>query len=593
MCNILIFGLKLNQQKTKLEKTTMKMSKLFVQTLREFPNDAEAISHKLLVRAGFIKKLANGIYTYMPLAQRVLTKISNIVREEMNASGAQELLMPFVQPAEVWQKSGRWSKYGKELLRCKDRHEVEMCLAPTHEEVVTSVVADVAKSYKQLPLNVYQIQTKFRDEIRPRFGLLRGREFIMKDAYSFHTSQEDLEREYEVMAQTYTNIFNRCGLETKAVQSDSGAIGGAVSHEYMVLTDTAVGENDVFYCEKCDYSANSNHAVSILPQEATDGADYGYTEEKLIDTPNTKTIEDLSKFLKINANCILKAVAYIADSKPVIAMIRGDKEIEETKLLNALNALEIRPMEESEIREYLNSTAGYISYKNADKSKVRVIFDNTAKNMKNFVLGANEKDKHYVGYNLEEDIKEFYDISTVKEGEFCPICKAPLKVTRGIEVGNIFQLGTRYSKPMNAVYTDIDGQLKPYIMGCYGIGVSRTMAAAIEKYHDDWGIVWPIEIAPYHVDVVPVDTKDETQMQIAQKIYEELQKMNIEVVLDDRSDRAGVKFKDADLIGFPIRITVGKTVSEGLVEFKTRKDGVVKKITPTEAITECQKILLN
>ncbi len=569
----------------------MRMSKLFVQTLREFPNDAEAISHKLLVRAGFIKKLANGIYTYMPLAQRVLNKISNIVREEMNSSGAQELLMPFVQPAEVWQKSGRWAKYGKELLRCKDRHDNEMCLAPTHEEVVTSVVADVAKSYKQLPLNVYQIQTKFRDEIRPRFGLLRGREFIMKDAYSFHTSQEDLEREYKVMAQTYTNIFKRCGLETRAVQSDSGAIGGAVSHEYMVLTDTAVGENDVFYCDKCGYSANSNHAISILPTEATDGAKYGYTKEEIIDTPNVKTIEDLSKFLKIDTNCILKTVAYIADSKPVIAMIRGDKEVEETKLLNALNALEIRPMEEEEIKELLNSQAGFISYRGIDESKVRVVFDNTVKNMKNFVLGANEKDKHIVGANLESDITEFHDISLVKVGEYCPDCKAPLNVTRGIEVGNIFQLGTKYSEPMNALYTDIDGQLKPYIMGCYGIGVSRTMAAAIEKYHDDFGIIWPTEIAPFHVVVVPVDTNDTNQMETAEKIYNELNSLNIETVIDDRQDRAGVKFKDADLIGFPIRITVGKTLSEGLVEFKTRKDGVMKKITPDEAVKECQKIL--
>ncbi len=571
----------------------MKMSKLFVQTLREFPNDAEAISHKLLVRAGFIKKLANGIYTYMPLAQRVLNKISNIVREEMNASGAQELLMPFVQPAEVWQKSGRWAKYGKELLRCKDRHDNEMCLAPTHEEVVTSVVSDVAKSYKQLPLNVYQIQTKFRDEIRPRFGLLRGREFIMKDAYSFHTSQEDLEREYKVMAQTYTNIFNRCGLETKAVQSDSGAIGGAVSHEYMVLTDTAVGENDVFYCDSCDYSANSNHAISILPIQETNGADYGYNEEKTVDTPNVKTIEDLSKFLKINENCILKAVAYIADSKPAIAMIRGDKEIEETKLMNALNAIEIRPMEESEIKEYLNSEAGFISYRSVGKSKVKVIFDNTVKGMKNFVIGANERDKHIVGANLEEDIKEFHDISVVKVGEFCPVCKKPLKITRGIEVGNIFQLGTKYSEPMNAVYTDENGELKPYIMGCYGIGVSRTMAAAIEKYHDDFGIIWPIEIAPYHVIVIPVDTKDPVQAEKADEIYNKLNELGIETIIDDRADRAGVKFKDADLIGFPIRITVGRTISEGLVEFKLRKEGEVKKLTPEEAIEECQKILLN
>ncbi len=558
----------------------MKMSKLFVQTLREFPNDAEAISHKLLVRAGYIKKLANGIYTYMPLAQRVLTKISNIVREEMNASGAQELLMPFVQPAEVWQKSGRWQKYGKELLRCKDRHDNEMCLAPTHEEVITSVVGEVVNSYKQLPLNVYQIQTKFRDEIRPRFGLLRGREFIMKDAYSFHTSQEDLEREYEVMGKTYTSIFNRCGLETKAVQSDSGAIGGAVSHEYMVLVDTMVGENDVFYCKNCSYSANSNHAISKLPIEITDG---GFEKEEIVDTPNIKTIEDLAKFLNIDSNCILKAVAYIADSRPVIAMIRGDKEVEETKLMNALNALEIRPMENEEVRELLGMEPGFISYRNVDKSKVRVIFDNTAKGMKNFVLGANVKDKHIVGANLEDGI-EFCDISLVKEGELCPECNKPLYITRGIEVGNIFQLGTKYSEPMGACYTDEKGQLKPYIMGCYGIGVSRTMAAAVEKYHDDFGIVWPIEIAPYHVDIVPVNIDDETQSKTAYEIYEKLIKAGIEAVIDDRADRAGVKFKDADLIGFPIRITVGKTIQEGLVEYKTRKDGVMIKLTPDEAV---------
>ena len=558
----------------------MKMSKLFVQTLREFPNDAEAISHKLLVRAGYIKKLANGIYTYMPLAQRVLTKISNIVREEMNASGAQELLMPFVQPAEVWQKSGRWQKYGKELLRCKDRHDNEMCLAPTHEEVITSVVGEVVNSYKQLPLNVYQIQTKFRDEIRPRFGLLRGREFIMKDAYSFHTSQEDLEREYEVMGKTYTSIFNRCGLETKAVQSDSGAIGGAVSHEYMVLVDTMVGENDVFYCKNCSYSANSNHAISKLPIETTDG---GFEKEEIVDTPNIKTIEDLAKFLNIDSNCILKAVAYIADSRPVIAMIRGDKEVEETKLMNALNALEIRPMENEEVRELLGMEPGFISYRNVDKSKVRVIFDNTAKGMKNFVLGANVKDKHIVGANLEDGV-EFCDISLVKEGELCPECNKPLYITRGIEVGNIFQLGTKYSEPMGACYTDEKGQLKPYIMGCYGIGVSRTMAAAVEKYHDDFGIVWPIEIAPYHVDIVPVNIDDETQSKTAYEIYEKLIEAGIEAVIDDRADRAGVKFKDADLIGFPIRITVGKTIQEGLVEYKTRKDGVMIKLTPDEAV---------
>ncbi len=558
----------------------MKMSQLLVKTLRENPSDAEAISHILLVRAGYIKKLASGIYNYMPLMQRVLTKISNIIREEMNASGAQELLMPFVQPAELWQKSGRWAKYGKELMRMKDRSDNEMCLAPTHEEVVTNLVGETINSYKQLPLNVYHIQLKFRDEIRPRFGLLRGREFIMKDAYSFHTSQEDLEREYEVMAKTYTNIFNRCGLETKAVQSDSGAIGGAVSHEFMVLTDTEVGENDVFYCTTCDYSANSNHAISHLNIVETDG---GFKEEKTVDTPNVKTIEDLAKFFNIETNCILKAVAYIADSKPVIAMIRGDKEIEETKLLNAVDALEIRPMENAEIQDFLNSEAGFISYRGVDTSKVKVLFDNSAKGMKNFVIGANEKDKHIVGANLEENI-EFVDISLVKEGELCPICKKPLKVTRGIEVGNIFQLGDKYSKPMNAVYTDENGELKPYIMGCYGIGVTRVAAAAIEKYHDDWGIMWPEAIAPYKVIVIPVNTQDELQMKTAVEIYENLKAKGVEAVIDDRDDRAGVKFKDADLIGFPYKIVVGKSIAEGKVELKKRDSKEAELLTPAEVI---------
>ncbi len=570
----------------------MKMSKLFVQTLREFPNDAEAISHKLLVRAGYIKKLTSGIYSYLPLMQRVLTKINKIVREEMNAAGAQELLMPFVQPAELWLKSGRWEVYGKELARLNDRHGNQMCLAPTHEEVVTSVASGILSSYKQLPVNLYHIQTKFRDEIRPRFGLLRGREFIMKDAYSFHSSQESLEEEYENMARAYTRIFKRCGLETKMVQSDSGAIGGNVSHEFMVLTSTQSGEDDVFYCENCDYAANSNHAISKLQKEFTDGAEFGYGEEKILDTPNVKTIDELAKFLKIEPYCILKAVLYIADSKPVLVMIRGDKEVEETKLLNIVNALEIRSATNEEAIEYLGCEVGYLSYLNVDRNKVKVIFDNSAKGMKNFVLGANEPHKHIVGYNFKEE-NEFCDVSLVKEGEYCPCCGSPLKITRGIEVGNIFQLGTKYSKPMGATYTDEKGKDKPFIMGCYGIGITRTAAAAIEKYHDDFGIVWPKEIAPYHVDIVPVNADDSEQMDVALKLYNALNSLGIETVLDDRADRAGVKFKDSELIGFPYRITVGKTIKEGLVEFKHRKSGEVEKLTPGEAVERCKQLLLN
>lgn len=394
----------------------MKMSKLFVQTLREFPQGAEAISHKMLVRAGYIKKLANGIYSYLPLMKRVISKVEQIAREELNRAGAQELLMPFVQPAELWQKSGRWQVYGKELLRMKDRHDTELCLGPTHEEVITSIVDGILTSYKQLPINLYQFQLKFRDEIRPRFGLLRGREFIMKDGYSFHTSQESLDKEYQNMWMTYKRIFERCGLETKAVQSDSGAIGGKVSHEFMVLTETQTGEDDVFYCKDCDYSANSNHAISILNEEITTTR---FEKEEIVDTPNIRTIKELSEFLNVNENNILKSVLYIVDSKPVMVMIRGDKEVEETKLLNAVMGLEIRKATEIEASELTGSKAGFLSCLNLDESKVKVLYDKSARGMKNFVVGINEVDKHMVGYNFKKE-HEFIDLSLVKAGEKCP-----------------------------------------------------------------------------------------------------------------------------------------------------------------------------
>lgn len=567
----------------------MKMSKLFVQTLREFPQGAEAISHKMLVRAGYIKKLANGIYSYLPLMKRVISKVEQIAREELNRAGAQELLMPFVQPAELWQKSGRWQVYGKELLRMKDRHDTELCLGPTHEEVITSIVDGILTSYKQLPINLYQFQLKFRDEIRPRFGLLRGREFIMKDGYSFHTSQESLDKEYQNMWVAYKRIFERCGLETKAVQSDSGAIGGKVSHEFMVLTETQTGEDDVFYCKDCDYSANSNHAISILNEEITTTR---FEKEEIVDTPNIRTIKELSEFLNVNENNILKSVLYIVDSKPVMVMIRGDKEVEETKLLNAVMGLEIRKATEIEASELTGSKAGFLSCLNLDESKVKVLYDKSAKGMKNFVVGINEVDKHMVGYNFKKE-HEFIDLSLVKAGEKCPKCGKPLYITRGIEVGNIFQLGDKYSKPMNATYTDENGENKPYIMGCYGIGITRTAAAAIEKHHDDYGIIWPLAIAPYHCVVVPVNIQEEEQNKIANEIYTKLLNNGVEVVLDDRADRAGVKFKDADLIGFPYRITVGKTIKDGLIEFKTRSTNEVITITPDEAILKITEAVNN
>lgn len=569
----------------------MKMSKMFLQTLREFPSDAEVISHKMLARAGFIKKLAPGVYTYQPLMWKVLKKIENIVREEMDRAGAQELLMPFVQPKELWEESGRWEVYGRELMRLKDRHDRDMCLGPTHEEIITSVARDTLKSYKQLPVNLYQIQSKFRDEIRPRYGLLRGREFIMKDAYSFDIDEAGLDKEYENMAQAYKRIFERCGLETKMVQSDSGAIGGSVSHEFMVITDTDAGENDVFYCNDCDYSANSNHAVSNLPEAVIDGKEF-FKEAKIVDTPSTHSIEDLCEFLKIPSTLILKTLVYIVDKKPVLALIRGDKTVEETKLMNAVGGIDIRIASAAEIAELMaekgfDAVPGFIG----PMKGVKIVADETVKDLKNFVVGINQTDKHLVGANWNDIANEcepfeFVDIRLVERGEFCPQCGKPLQVTKGIEVGNIFKLGTKYSKPMNAVYTDVNGKTHPYVMGCYGIGISRTAAAAVEAHYDEHGIKWPIAIAPYHVVIVPVNIKDELQMKVANEMYECLKAAGIEVLLDDRDERAGVKFKDADLIGFPYRVTVGKTINEGFVEFKTRETDVQEKYTPDEATSK-------
>ena len=576
----------------------MKMSRLFVQTLREYPSDAEVISHKLLVRAGYIRKLAQGVYNYMPLMWRVLKKVENIVREEMDAAGAQEMLMPFVQPEELWQESGRWNVYGKELMRLKDRHGRGMCLGPTHEEVITSVAREGIKSYKQLPVNLYQIQSKFRDEVRPRYGLLRGREFIMKDAYSFDSSQEGLEKSYADMAKAYYKIFERCGLETKAVQSDSGAIGGAVSHEYMVLIDdneNNAGKNDVFFCKNksCGYAANANHAVSVLESAEVDGAKFGFSEFKKVDTPNTTTIEELAAFLKVPATVILKSMIYVADNKIVMALIRADKTFEETKVMNAVGANEIRSAAPAELEAIFGASKGFVGPKDIEQvkipeeyegEKITVVADLTAQEMKNFVIGANETDKHFTGVNWSDlNTPIFADIRLVEAGEKCPDCGEPLYVTKGIEVGNIFQLGTKYSKAMNAVYLDENGKTQPFIMGCYGIGISRTAAAAVERHHDEHGIKWPIAIAPYHVDIVPVNIQDELQMKVANEIYEKLLAAKVEAVLDDRDERAGVKFKDADLIGFPFRITVGKTITEGLVEFKVRETDEVFKVKPEEA----------
>jgi len=571
----------------------MKMSSLFVTTLRENPSDAEVISHQLLVRAGYIRRLSNGIYSYLPLMWKVLKKVEDIVREEMDASGAQELLMPILQPKELWQESGRWEVYGKELMRLKDRHEREMALGPTHEEIITSLAKSEISSYKQLPVNLYQIQSKFRDEIRPRFGLLRGREFIMKDAYSFDIDEPGLDESYKKMTDAYTKIFLKCGLETRMVESDSGAIGGNVSHEFMVLTRTDSGENDVLYCDSCNYAANSNRAESKLLPAQTDG---GFSEAKILDTPDTKTINELAGFLNVPASTICKTLVYIADSRPVLALIRGDMAVEEIKLKNAIGANEIRIATSEEIQELMNkfnfeAETGFIG---PNGINVQKIADPSITDLKNFIVGINQTDKHLVGANWNIDIdipKNLADIRLAQPGELCPKCQGKLEITKGIEVGNIFKLGTKYSKKMNATFTDESGKEKHFIMGCYGIGISRTAAAAIERYHDKDGIQWPMPIAPYHVLIVPVNIQDKLQWDTASEIYEELSKEKVEVIIDDRDYRAGVKFKDADLIGFPIRLTVGKTINDGLVEIKLRSSGEQFTVSKEEAVMKVKALV--
>lgn len=573
----------------------MRMTQLLAPTLRENPADAEVVSHQLLVRAGYIRRLANGVYNYLPLMWRVLRKVEQIVRDEMDRAGAQELLMPILQPAEVWQASGRWDVYGDLMMRVKDRHGREYGLAPTAEEVITDIATKEVRSYRQLPINLYQIQTKYRDEIRPRFGLLRGREFIMKDAYSFHSNQESMDAEYQNMADTYTRIFERCGLETRQVRSDSGAIGGSVSHEYMVLTRIAEGEqesgeNDVFFCDSCDYAANAERAESVLPELNTVG---DHSEAKVLETPNASSIEALERKFQLRPETILKTLLYVIDEKtPVMALIRGDLEVEEIKLLNAFAGNEIRMATEEEIIEWIGDVKGYVGPYNlrADTlAKLKIIADRSVSSLKNFVLAINERGRHLVGANwgdahLHEPQLKDADLRLARVGDFCAECKTgKLDMTRGIEVGNIFQLGTKYSSAMSATYTDEDGTEKPFIMGCYGIGVSRTAAAAIERFHDKFGIIWPMAIAPYQAVVVPVNVTDETQMGLGQKLYDQLREAGVQVVLDDRDERAGVKFKDSDLIGFPIRITAGKKAAEGLLEVKMRDQDQAQDM-PVDAV---------
>lgn len=547
----------------------MRMSNLFAPTLRENPAEAEIASHRLMLRAGFLRKLSAGIYTYLPLGYRVLDKVTRIVREEMDATGAQEIMMPLLQPAELWHESGRWGDYGDELMRVKDRHGREFALGPTHEEVVTDLVRHELRSYRQLPLTLYQIQNKYRDEIRPRFGLIRGREFVMKDAYSFDRDEAGLDISYQKMYEAYKRIFARCGLQALPVEADAGAIGGNNTHEFMVLTD-ATGEAKIAFCKECGYAANVEKAESklVLEDQFSPGAE-GTLER--VSTPGQRSVQEVAKFLEVSPKQLIKTLIYRAGDEIVAALIRGDHELNEVKLARAVGVLEVQLADEELIQEVTGAPVGFAGPIGLKKS-VRIIADPHVMELHNAVCGGNAEDVHYKGVEPKRDfaVEKVVDLRMVEEDDPCPRCGSPLKMAYGIEVGQVFKLGTKYSKAMGATYLDEAGVERPLVMGCYGVGISRTIAAIVEQHHDEHGIIWPISVAPYHVIVVPVNIRDNEQREAAEKLYQELLGSGVEVVLDDRDERPGVKFKDADLIGFPIRIVVGKALAQRQVELKLR-----------------------
>lgn len=549
----------------------MKMSNMLISTLREVPAEAEIDSHKLMLRAGMIRKMAAGIYNYMPLGLKVLKNVEDIVREEMNAAGAQEFLASAMIPAELWQESGRWDAYGAEMFRVKDRGARDFCLGPTHEEVFTDIARNEIKSYKQLPLNLYQIQTKYRDERRPRFGVMRSREFIMKDAYSFDKDQAGLDIVFDKMHDAYVKIFNRCGLDAKCVEADSGAIGGSNSAEFMVKSE--VGEDDVVFCNSCNYAANIEKAVSTPEKEEK----VELKELNKVETPNARTIEEVAAFFNTDSKKFAKTILFNADGKIVAVMVRGDREINEVKVTNAIG--EVTNLDLASNEEVQNATGAAVGFAGPIGIKVDILLvDEEVANMYNFITGANETGYHIENVNYGRDFEGTVgDFRNVTEGEKCPCCGAPITIARGTEVGHIFKLGTKYSAAMNANFIDEDGKEKPFVMGCYGIGVTRTMASIIEQHHDENGIIWPLSVAPYHISVIPVNVKDEEQVKVANELYEQLISMGVEALLDDRNERAGVKFKDSELMGIPMRVTVGKKIIDGEVEFKLR-DGEMEVV---------------
>ena len=566
----------------------MLASKLYSPTLREIPSDAVVVSHQYMLKAGMMRKVSNGLYAFLPLALRSVRKVEDIVREEMNAIGSQEILMPITQPAEIWKQSERWDVYGEEMFKLNDRHGHEYCLGPTHEELVTVLAKMDTSSYKQLPVSLYQIQNKYRDEKRPRFGLMRSREFIMKDAYTFDMDEEGLDRQYHLMYDAYTRIFTRCGLHFRPVVADSGAIGGSGSHEFEVIADS--GEADIVYCKDCDFAAN----IEAVEPKALSSSVHNDKAKEIVETPGQHTIQMVCDFLHVSVVCSVKAVVYKLDDTVVLALVRGDHEVNEVRLQNLFNAVNVGLASDEDLKR-CGLIAGYISpigLKKADNFEI--IVDTTVMEMEDACCGANAVDKHYVHVNPKRDFEDVRveTIRLITAEDCCPKCGGMIELKKGIEVGQVFKLGTKYSEKLGCTYLDRDGKTHPMVMGCYGIGITRTVAASIEQNHDKDGIIWPVAIAPYEVVIVPANNKDEDVMNAARRLYDEMEDRRDEVVLDDRDERAGIKFKDADLIGYPIRVTIGKKWKEsGLVEVRLRRSGVVSEVALADCKTKVLEML--
>ena len=571
----------------------MLATKLYAPTLREVPSDADVVSQQLMLRAGFMRKTANGLYSFLPLGWRSIKKIEAIVREEMDRASAQEIMMPILQPAEIWKESGRWNAYGAEMMRINDRHDNEFCLGPTHEEMITTLVKNEINSYRQLPVNLYQIQSKFRDERRPRYGLMRSREFIMKDAYSFDVDEAGLEESYKSMYDAYTRIFNRCGLTFRPVEADSGAIGGSGTHEFMAIAEA--GEADIVYCTKCDYAAN----IEIGKPGIMKQAEEALQELSVVDTPNASSIEAVEEMLNLPLHKTIKAVVFSIDGKVVLAIVRGDHEVNEVAVQHAVLGSVEPEMATPEELEKVGLTAGFISPVGLQQTEeFTIVVDESVMETYNVCGGANKKDAHYVNINPKRDFNVediiVAPIRLITKDDVCPTCGGSLEHAKGIEVGQVFKLGTKYSEALQATFLDQNGRPNPMIMGCYGIGVSRTLAAAIEQYHDENGIIWPRSIAPFEAVIVPINAKDEALMSTSETIYSALQEAGVDVLLDDRKDRAGVKFKDADLIGYPLRITVSKnTLENNEVEIQIRKTGEALSCAIDSVATKVTELLQN